>query len=137
MTARPILLDTCAAVFLNRGKLSAGAESALNQAQIDGVRVFLSPITAWELGLLVSRGRLALKMSPAAWFQEILDAGADLAELTPRVLVESSFLPGPSLRDPADRSIAATARAHGYRLMTRDQPLLEYAAAGHVAVIAC
>jgi PIN domain nuclease of toxin-antitoxin system len=46
------------------------------------------------------------------------------------------FLPGAPLGDPADRIIAATARAYGYRLMTRDGPLLDFGVAGHVRAIA-
>jgi PIN domain nuclease of toxin-antitoxin system len=57
--------------------------------------------------------------------------------MPPSVLVGSSFLPGPALRDPADRIIAATARTFDLRLMTRDRPLLEFASAGHVQAIAC
>ena len=63
--------------------------------------------------------------------------GLELAELSPDVLVGSSFLPGPALRDPADRIIAATARMFGYRLMTRDRPLLEFAESGQAAAIPC
>jgi PIN domain nuclease of toxin-antitoxin system len=38
--------------------------------------------------------------------------------------------------EPADRIIAATARALGATLVTRDRRLLDYAAAGHVAALA-
>jgi PIN domain nuclease of toxin-antitoxin system len=71
------------------------------------------------------------------WFQTALDSGIDLAPMTPTILVGSSFLPGPPLRDPADRIVAATARLLGYRLMTRDAPLLRLAEEGHMQAIAC
>jgi PIN domain nuclease of toxin-antitoxin system len=60
-----------------------------------------------------------------------------LTELTPEVLISSSYLPGSPPRDPADRIIAATARVQGYRLVTRDRLLLDYAEAGHVEALAC
>ena len=82
-------------------------------------------------------GRLALSLPPLKWFERVLDLGVDLASLTPAILIASSTLPGPPLRDPADRIIATTARDGGYRLMTRDQPLLDFAADGQVAAIAC
>jgi PIN domain nuclease of toxin-antitoxin system len=63
--------------------------------------------------------------------------GLRLAEMPPEVLMASSFLPGTPPRDPADRILAATAREYGYRLMTRDGPLLTYAGQGHLHVIAC
>lgn len=87
--------------------------------------------------MLVAKGRLALSLSPLIWFEQVLDLGVDLAPLTPEILIASSNLPGPQLRDPADRIIAATARSFGYRLMTRDQPMLDFAAAGHATAIAC
>lgn len=138
MTERPILLDTCAVIWLERGSaLEPSAEAALQEAQRIGTQVLVSPITAWEIGLLVSKGRLVLSLPPQTWFQRVLDIGVDLAQLTPDILIASSNLPGPFLRDPADRIIAATARAFNYRLMTRDRPLLTFAASGQVSAIPC
>lgn len=87
--------------------------------------------------MLVAKGRVALLASPMIWFSGLLDAGVQLADLSPSILVDASFLPHSRLRDPADRVVAATARALGYRIMTRDRPLLDYAAAGHVQAISC
>lgn len=138
MKARPILLDTCAVIWLQAGSVfRPESEAALQEAQEIGTQVLVSPITAWEIGLLVSKGRLILSLPPLNWFEQMLDLGVDLAPLTPDILIASSQLPGPLLRDPADRIIAATARAMGYRLMTRDRPLLDFAASGQVAAIAC
>jgi PIN domain nuclease of toxin-antitoxin system len=135
---RPILLDTCALLWLGNGdRLSAPAERALEEADADPGCVMVSPISSWEIGQLAARGRLLLPIEPLAWFQTALDSGLVLAPMPPSVLVGSSFLPGSSLRDPADRIIAATARALGYRLMTRDRPLLQLAAEGHIQAIAC
>jgi PIN domain nuclease of toxin-antitoxin system len=138
VTARPILLDTCAVIWLQGGTLfRPEAEAALQEAQEIGIPVLVSPISAWEIGLLVSRGRLTLNLPPLNWFERVLELGVDLAPLTPEILIASSGLPGPALRDPADRIVAATARAMRYRLMTRDRPLLDFAASGQVEAIAC
>lgn len=135
---RPILLDTCALIWLAEGSpLTPSAEAALQDAQSAGAALVVSPITAWEIGMLVAKGRLALTMPPLAWFQSVLDVGIELAELGPEILIGSSSLPGPELRDPADRIIAATARAFNYRLMTRDWPLLAFAESGQAAAIRC
>ena len=132
-----MLLDTCAALWLAQAEpLSAAAELAMAEAVESGT-LFVSPIMAWEIGLLVSRGRIFLSRSPAVWFEEMLDSGVALAAMPPRVLLDSSFLPGAPPRDPADRIMAATARAYGYRLMTRDRALLDYGEEGHVEVLAC
>lgn len=138
MTVSPILLDTCAAIWATRPDgLSPGARAAIAEAEQAGAAVCVSPITAWELGMLVARGRIALLESPLTWFTGLVEAGVQLTDLSPEIMVEASFLPQSRLRDPADRVIAATARALGCRILTRDRPLLEYAAAGHVKAIAC
>ncbi len=87
--------------------------------------------------MLVSKGRIVLAMPTLNWFEALIDAGIDRAELSPAVLVAGTELSAPGLRDPADRIIAATARAYNYRLMTRDKPLLDFAVGGHVTAIPC
>jgi PIN domain nuclease of toxin-antitoxin system len=135
---RPILLDTCALIWLaNEDGIAPPAREAIDEADATGTPVAVSPISAWELGLLVSRGRLSLSLDPRAWFQDALDTGLVLAPMPPEVLVASSFLPSIALRDPGDRIIAATARHYRYRLMTRDRPLLTFGEEGHIETIAC
>lgn len=138
MSRAPILLDTCAAIWAAEAQgLSHSALQVLDQAERDHVPVLVSPITAWEMGMLVAKGRVAMLAPPLKWFTGLLEAGVQLADLSPSILLDASFLPQSRLRDPADRVIAATARALGCRIMTRDRPLLEYAAAGHIQAIAC
>ncbi len=99
--------------------------------------MLVSPMTAWEIGMLVARGRLALSEDPQRWFEALLETGVELSVMSPAILVASSFLPQSPLRDPVDRIIVATARAQGFRIMTRDRPILDYAVTGHVQAIAC
>jgi PIN domain nuclease of toxin-antitoxin system len=47
-------------------------------------------------------------------------------ELTPEIAVESTQLPIPIHRDPADQIIVATARYYQCPLVTSDRRLLEY-----------
>jgi PIN domain nuclease of toxin-antitoxin system len=134
-----LLLDTCAAVWLaEKESMSKEAFDALNQAADDGQPIYISTISAWEIGLLVAHARLSLSMDPLAWFEQLLNVpGVGLADLSPRILVGSSFLPGRPPKDPMDRIILATAREGGFRLVTRDKHLLAYAEEGHIAAIAC
>ncbi len=129
------LLDTCAVLFT----LAPDARFARAAAEIEnkGERVLVSPITAWELGKLASKGRIALGREPAAWFATFLGRQAELAPMTPDVLCAASFLPHANLRDPADQIIAATARALGCTIVTRDRLLLDYAEAGWIKALAC
>jgi PIN domain nuclease of toxin-antitoxin system len=134
-----LLLDTCAAIWLvEQKRVSDQAKDALNRAVGNQEPVYVSMISSWEIGLLVARGRLPLSMDPLAWFERLLDTpGVRLADISPRILVGSSFLPGRPPNDPMDRIILATAREGGYRLMTRDKHLLAYADDGHIQAIAC
>jgi PIN domain nuclease of toxin-antitoxin system len=136
---QPLLLDTCAVIWLSENEpIKPEATALLNAAHREGVETFVSPITAWEIGLLASRERLRLLITPEKWFGKILELpGMALAELSPDLLIASSFLPGKPPRDPADRIIAATARDLGATLITRDGALLGYARQGHVNVVAC
>jgi PIN domain nuclease of toxin-antitoxin system len=135
----PVLLDTCAAIWLASGdQLAPSAVAALNDARDSGEATYISPITAWEIGMLVARGRLKLLITPQRWFARLFEApNVRMADMSPDLLIASSFLPGRPPRDPADRIIAATAREYGATLITRDRILLGYGEQGHVRVLAC
>ncbi|MGP1395253.1 MAG: type II toxin-antitoxin system VapC family toxin [Inquilinaceae bacterium] len=135
----PVLLDTCAAIWLMNGDGMSGASlAAIRAAQQHNVGVYVSPITAWEIGVLVAKNRLALTQPPETWFAGLLaQTGVRLADLSPSILIRSSALPQSPPSDPADRMIIATAREGGFTLITRDRTMLAYAAAGHARAIAC
>jgi PIN domain nuclease of toxin-antitoxin system len=134
-----LLLDTCAVIWISGEQpMARQIEKALERARANGEAIYVSAITAWELGLLVSRGRLSLQMTPERWFARLMQApGLRLSDMSPNVLIAASFLPGEAPRDPADRILAATAREHGLQLVTRDRRLLDYAAQGHIQALAC
>jgi PIN domain nuclease of toxin-antitoxin system len=136
---RPLLWDTCAAIWISEeAKIAAPALALIDQAHDEGVPSYVSPITAWEVGLLVSLGRMGSPSSPQRWFARLLDIpGVALAEMPPDVLIAASFLPGKPPRDPADRILAATARDLGATLITRDRALLAYGEQGHVRAVEC
>jgi PIN domain nuclease of toxin-antitoxin system len=135
----PLLLDTCAVIWITEDQpISEQAAFALAEAHAADRLVYISPITAWEVGLLAARGRLTMIVKPQLWFERLLDIpNIRLADMSPDLLISSSFLPGEPPRDPADRIIAATARENGYTLMTRDRSLLNYAEQGHIQAVCC
>lgn len=135
----PLLLDTCAVIWVAEDQpISDTATLALDQAHAADQFIYVSPITAWEVGMLVARGRLTMIVKPQLWFERLLDvSNIRLADLSPDLLISSSFLPGEAPRDPADRIIAATAREYGYTLVTRDRMLLNYAEQGHIQAVCC
>lgn len=114
------------------------ARAAMKAAFAADENVRVSPISAWELGLLSSKDRLPTRRAPLALFGEVVATkGIRVEPLSPEVLIESSFLPGTLHRDPADRILVATARAHDLTLVTRDVAILDYARQGHVSALAC
>lgn len=135
----PLLLDTHTAIWLTEDQpIASTATEAIDSAYQAGSALLVSPIAAWEVGLLVSRNRLSLVADPKRWFQRLLAIpGVHLAELSPDILIASSFLPGTPPRDPADRILLATARESGATLITRDGLLLKYGEAGHVSTVEC
>lgn len=133
-----LLLDTCALLWLtSRAPIAGPALAAILRAARDG-KLFVSPISAWEIGMLVERGRLQLRVSPSMYVERTFKKrGFTTAPLTPEIAVASTMLPGPLRSDPADRMLVATARERGFRLVTRDRAILEYGGKGFVDVVAC
>jgi PIN domain nuclease of toxin-antitoxin system len=135
----PILLDTCAAIWLIEDEwLKPSAIAAIDLASDRDEPVFVSPITGWEIGLLAMKNKFRSRYAPERWLDVLLTRPlVRLAELTPHILLRSSFLPGKPPREPSDRIIAATAREYGFILMTRDRELLDYADQGHIGAEPC
>ena len=136
---QPVLLDTCAVIWLTHGaRLAPLAVTLLNDARDTQTPTYISPITAWEIGLLAARGRLQFLMTPQRWFARVLEApNVRLADISPDLLIAASFLPGKPPRDPADRIMAATARDLGATLVTRDRALIAYGEQGHANTVEC
>ncbi|MCX7672434.1 MAG: type II toxin-antitoxin system VapC family toxin [Thiobacillaceae bacterium] len=132
-----IVLDTHVLVWWVSGLTQALSPTALQAVEKElqgGGRILVSCITAWEIAMLVAKGRLVLSMDVATWL-------ATVGELEPvrfvpvdnEIAVKSVELPGSMPKDPADRIIVATARKYGAPLVTQDAALLAYP---HVRTIA-
>ena len=136
-----LLLDTCAVIWLAMGEglHNGAADHVIHAGLTDGV--FVSPITAWEIGLLSrpKAGRaLTFLPDPVTWFARFMTgAGVKPAAFNADIALAASFLPEPLHADPADRLLIATARHLGMPIVTRDTKIIAYAEAGHVSVIAC
>ncbi len=87
--------------------------------------------------MIEAQGRIVLAKPCAQWVREALSApGLSLTPLTPEIAVESCQLPGSFHDDPVDRMIVATARVADATLVTKDERIFAYGAAGHVSVLA-
>lgn len=139
MTSRPnILLDTCVLLFAAGDmKLDPIADMEISEAAYDR-RLYVSPISAWEIGIGVAKNRLKLTLEPLELFRRFLKTmNAQLSEMSPEVLIASSNLPGRLHGDPADRILIASARLLDMVLVTRDDPILRYSADGDLRTLKC
>ena len=94
---------------------------------VHGDAVCVSSISAWEVALLVKRGRLELAMPVGDWLAacEALPS-VRYVPVDNRIALRSVLLPDPLHDDPADRIIIATALQLGATLITRDDKLRAY-----------
>lgn len=132
-----VLLDTHVLVWLLSGnpRLGIQARALIQQAAKDNI-LLVSAITPWEIAMLVSKGRLALERDVGEWIAAALALpGIQLVPLSPEIAVASTRLPGMLHADPADRILAATVRHVNALLVTEDQRLLDYGAAGYLRVL--
>lgn len=136
-----VLLDTCAVIYVANGDpMRAAARAEILRAAV-GNGVLVSPVSAWEIGLLGRANRrqsVQFLPDPKTWFDRLMaQSGVRLAPFTPEIAINSSNLPGSAHGDPADRLIIATARSLGVPIVTRDRHMLTYSRAGHVTAVAC
>lgn len=89
--------------------------------------VLVSPISCWEVGMLVGKKRIRLDRPTAGWIRDVLATDSiGVAELTPRIAVAAAEL-ADFYGDPADRFLYATARLLGVPLLSKDHLLHSYA----------
>jgi PIN domain nuclease of toxin-antitoxin system len=133
-----ILLDTCALLWtVNGDPLSSEALNAINKARNAG-ELFLSPVSAWEIGILAQRGKVKFGVSAENYVSRAFtQPGTQVAPLTPEIAVRASYLPGQFHFDPADRLLISTAAWMGLILVTRDREILRYSGQGYVTALRC
>jgi PIN domain nuclease of toxin-antitoxin system len=89
--------------------------------------IMISSITAWEIAMLVARGRLSLSMNVTAWLGLVQQTQTiRFVPIDNEIGVNSVELPGEFHKDPADRLIVATARKFNVPIVTADEKLRSY-----------
>ena len=124
-----IVLDTHVLLWWVSGssQLSATAEKAIKKTLAKGSEVLVSAISAWEVAMLIEKGRLVLSMDVENWFDEVSQIdGMRFIPVDNEISIKSTVLPGTFHKDPADRMIVATARKLAVSLVTADKKIRNY-----------
>ena len=133
-----LLLDTHVWLWFalgDAGRLAAPVRKKI-EAAAHGGKLAVSAISVWEIGMLEAKGRIVLGSPCEKWLATALALpGLRLIGLEPEIAVASSRLPGEMHGDPADRILAATARARDAVLATADERLVEFGKAGLMRVL--
>ena len=123
-----IVLDTHAWIWWVSSPtlLSETAKRIIDEA-ITERSICISSISAWEVAVLESRGRLKLTMSVGDWVaaSEALPF-IDFVPVSNSIALKSVQLPGALHDDPADRIIIATAISLGAVLVTKNEKISNY-----------
>lgn len=118
-----ILLDTHAWVWWvsDAERLPRAATDAIAASLATDDPLGVSAISAWEVAMLVDRGRLELTLAVEEWIGRS-HAAPELVFLPvdPWIAVRSVQLEGFPHADPADRIIVATALTLGATVVTAD-----------------
>lgn len=86
--------------------------------------LWLSPVSVWELLILVEKGRLVLNVDVKEWIGQALEAAPlQEAPLTTEVVLATREI-RLSHKDPADAFLAATAKVFDLTLVTADARLI-------------
>ena len=119
-----LLLDTHIWIWsqLAPERLSRRVRRALEDPTAE---LWLSPVSVWELLLLIESGRVTVKGDSGEWVEDALRGGPFReAPFTHAVALETKRVVLRH-RDPADRFLAATARVLDLALVTADTRLLD------------
>ena len=117
------LLDTHIWLWMLREphKLSSLVHQALHDP---GNERYLSPISIWEVTVLLEKKRIAMHEDFAVWFARTSeDVELIEAALNWEIAHNMRYIL-PNHKDPADRFLVATAVAYDLTLVTADQKLI-------------
>jgi len=123
----PILLDTHVAIWSAQGLVPKKIAQLIEEAAKNS-ELLLSPISAWEVGILVRKRRFSVATTLDDYVRALFSRpGVVTAVLTPAIAAASTLLPESVGGDYADRILVATAAAYGATLMTRDAQIHAFA----------
>ena len=118
------LLDTHTALWALKEdeKLSAAAKAIIANTSTS---LFVSVVSAWEIAIKVSRGKLEFPGGSKAFFRQMKDNGIELLGVNNAYITHLETLPYIH-RDPFDRLLVSTANVEGLTILTADSDIQKY-----------
>jgi PIN domain nuclease of toxin-antitoxin system len=123
-----LLLDTHVWIWVAAGDsiISSVMKKVIDRAKARE-HLLISPISIWEISMLVERKRILLDMDMTDWLKQWVELpGIKIAEFSFQVAILSNRLPGIIHSDPADRILIASAYEENAVLVTADEKILKY-----------
>lgn len=128
--ASGLLLDTHILLrWMSAGTpLHPATKSLIDSHHAQGATLWVSAVSAWEIGALAGKGRISLDRPLGDWLGAVLQQpGFAFAPVTLGIAVRSYSLPGLEHGDPADRLLIAAAIDLRVPLVTYDRRITAYA----------
>ena len=118
------LLDTQAAIWAlgDKAKLSEAAKKIIDNVSLS---LCVSIISAWEIAIKVSIGKLNFVGGSAFFLEKMQKNGVELLTVEGSYIKQVETLPLIH-RDPFDRLLVATAKADGLTILTADKNIHKY-----------
>jgi PIN domain nuclease of toxin-antitoxin system len=112
------LLDTHAAIwiFQDKSRLSSDAKAVMDDPSME---LFISIVSAWEIAIKVSLGKLKFSGGVTGFLETIVRNDINILGISPQSLEVVESLPLHH-RDPFDRLLVATARTENLSIITAD-----------------
>jgi len=121
-----IVMDSCSIIWdaLSPKDLSRKAKLAINRHEQDGL--IFCDISAWEISMLIKKGKLKVDEKPAKFIKAILESRNYIYKsISPEIADLSVNLGTEINKDPADRLIVATSIIENIELITADRNLIK------------
>jgi len=122
-----MLFDTCALLWvtLDPDKLTK-KELAIAHKCIEQGTACLSSISFWEIGIKIKKGSLNIQMTLESYIEKVQALnGFDIIPADEMIWMENLRLNWEH-RDPADRTIVATAMRRSLPILTKDEIIKQF-----------
>ncbi len=119
-----MILDTCALLWLAQGE--GGLSNEARERIAGAPAIYISAMTAFEIGIKCRKGKLALPARPGEWLETVLaHHGVQVIPVDARIALASTELPEIH-GDPCDRMIIASAKSMNLPVVTADPVFRQY-----------